>query len=50
MFRHLIDNKIGYWKHFARAMSMSIALFIHAISPDTLPDYASNKMMEVSDD
>jgi hypothetical protein len=48
--KHLTENNIGYWEHFARAMSMSIALFIHAIIPDTLPDYASNKMMEVSDD
>jgi len=32
---------LGHWK---RAMSMSIALFIHAWLPNTLHDYASKKM------
>lgn len=39
---------MSYPRHWWRAMSMSIALFIHAWVPDILPDYASNKMKEHS--
>lgn len=44
--KHLDDNHMSYFEHWYRAMSMSIALFIHAFIPDILPDYASEKMKE----
>lgn len=43
---HLSDNNMSYLGHWKRAMSMSIALFIHAWIPNVLHDYASNKMNE----
>ncbi len=43
---HLSDNNMSYLGHWKRAMSMSIALFIHAWLPNTLHDYASKKMHE----
>jgi len=46
---HLDDNRMNYWKHWYRAMSMSIALFIHAWLPDVLENYASDKMREDND-
>ena len=42
--KHLKENNIGYWKHWGRAMSCSIALFIHAWLPFFFEDYASNKI------
>ena len=45
-FKHLIDNTISYIIHWQRAMSMSMALFIHAWLPDVLETYASDKMNE----
>ncbi len=44
MIKHLKEHDISYIKHFKRAMSMSLALFLHAIIPDLYPHYASNKM------
>jgi hypothetical protein len=35
---------MGYRNHWIRAMSMSVALFIHAFIPDAFPTYASNKI------
>jgi hypothetical protein len=43
---HTKDNGMTYVQHFKRAMSMSIALFIHAIIPCVLETYASDKMNE----
>ena len=43
-FKHLKDNCMGYKTHWWRAMSMSVALFIHAWIPDMFPTYASDKM------
>lgn len=50
MFKHLKDNCMGYTSHWRRAMSMSLALFIHAWLPDVLETYASNKMNGVKHD
>jgi hypothetical protein len=44
MIKHLKENNTGYWNHWWRAMSMSIALFIHAWIPDLLKTYASDRM------
>ena len=44
---HLKENKLGYWKHWWRAMKLSGALFIHGFLPNVLTDYASK---ELSDD
>jgi len=44
MVNHLSDNHISYLGHWKRAMSMSIALFIHAWIPDVFPTYASDKI------
>ena len=44
--KHLKKSKMGYCKHWCRAMSCSIALFIHAWCPWWLEDYASNKLKE----
>jgi len=41
---HLKDNNTSYGKHWIRAMSMSIALFIHAWIPNLLEHYASDKI------
>lgn len=46
MVGHLKDNHMGYFHHWIRAMSMSIALFIHAWLPNVLEDYASKRMDE----
>jgi len=45
-FKHLINNKVSYITHWQRAMSMSMALFIHAWLPDVLETYASDRMNE----
>ena len=37
---------MGYWEHWWRAMSCSIALFIHAWFPCCFKDYTSNKLKE----
>ena len=42
--KHLKESNMGYGEHLVRAMSMSIALFIHAWIPDAFPTYASDKM------
>jgi hypothetical protein len=46
MFKHLKDNDMSYFQYWWRAMSMSIALFIHAFIPNLLESYASEKMKE----
>lgn len=46
MSKHLDKSKMGYREHWWRAMSMSIALFIHAWIPNILEHYASDKMNE----
>ena len=35
---------MGYWKHWYRAMKISLALFIHAWLPEMLSDYASKEL------
>ena len=42
--KHLKENNTSYKAHWWRAMSMSVALFIHAWIPSLLPTYASDKM------
>ena len=42
--KHLKDNNMSYTQHWWRAMSMSVALFIHAWFPNVLSSYASDKM------
>jgi len=42
--KHLKENNTTYKAHWWRAMSMSVALFIHAWMPSLLPTYASDKM------
>ena len=42
--RHLKENNMTYKDHWWRAMSMSIALFIHAWIPSLFTTYASDKM------
>ena len=44
MVKHLKDNDMSYFQHWYRAMTMSIALFIHAWLPSVLETYASDKM------
>jgi len=44
--KHLKDNDMSYFQHWWRAMSMSVALFIHAFIPNLLESYASEKMKE----
>ena len=44
MVKHLKDNKMSYFQHWYRSMTMSIALFIHAWLPSVLETYASDKM------
>ena len=46
MNKHLKENNMTYRQHFTRAMSMSIALFIHAFIPNAFPTYASEKMKQ----
>ena len=48
--RHLNSRNTTYLKHWYRAMSMSIALFIHAFIPSILENYASDKMFEIDID
>jgi len=43
---HLKDSNTSYVSHWKRAMSMSVALFIHAWLPNVLSTYASDKMNE----
>jgi len=42
--KHLEENNTTYKAHWWRAMSMSVALFIHAWIPSLFPTYASDKM------
>ena len=42
--KHLEENNMTYKVHWWRAMSMSVALFIHAWIPSLFPTYASDKM------
>jgi hypothetical protein len=42
--RHLKETNMSYGQHFTRAMSMSLALFVHAFIPNAFPTYASDKM------
>jgi len=44
--KHLKENDMSYTQHFTRAMSMSIALFVHAFIPSMFATYASDKMKE----
>jgi len=46
--KHLKENNTTYKSHWWRAMSMSVALFIHAWIPSLFPTYASEKMNHVS--
>ena len=46
--KHLKENNTTYFKHFKRAMSMSLALFVHAFYPNAFPTYASDKMKQGS--
>ena len=41
---HLEENNISYWKHWWRAIKISLALFIHAWLPNVLTDYASKEL------
>jgi hypothetical protein len=41
---HLKKANMSYTQHWWRAMSMSLALFIHAFIPSVFPTYASDKM------
>ncbi len=42
--KHIKENNTTYRAHWWRAMSMSVALFIHAWIPSLFPTYASDKM------
>ncbi|MDH3780018.1 MAG: hypothetical protein OES15_04075 [Nitrosopumilus sp.] len=42
--QHIEENNTTYKAHWWRAMSMSVALFIHAWIPSLFPTYASDKM------
>ena len=44
MTKHLKENNTTYKSHWWRAMSMAIALFVHAWIPSLFPTYASDKM------
>jgi hypothetical protein len=44
MRKHLKENNTTYKSHWWRAMSMAIALFVHAWIPSLFPTYASDKM------
>tara|TARA_R100001163_G_C5030766_1_gene171033 strand:+ start:326 stop:466 length:141 start_codon:yes stop_codon:yes gene_type:complete len=41
---HLKENNMSYWKHWWRAIKISLALFIHAWLPNVLTDYASKEL------
>ena len=43
---HLKEIEMGYWKHWYRAMKISIALFIHAFYPDLFTNYASKRLKD----
>ncbi len=43
---HLIEQDVGYWQHWYRAMKISVALFIHAWLPNILRDYASKELCD----
>lgn len=45
IFKHLKENNMTYKEHWWRAMSMSVALFLHAWVPPLFPTYASDKIM-----
>jgi hypothetical protein len=47
MVSHWERYEMTYIQHFTRAMSMSIALFIHAFIPSLFPTYASSKMNRI---
>jgi hypothetical protein len=47
--KHLKENNTTYKDHWWRAMSMSVALFIHAWIPSLFPTYASDKMNQNHD-
>ena len=49
MMKHLEENNTTYKDHWWRAMSMSVALFIHAWVPSLFPTYASDKMNQNHD-
>jgi hypothetical protein len=42
--KHLKEANMSYTQHFITAMSMSLALFVHAFYPNAFPTYASDKM------
>ncbi len=42
--KHLKEAGMTYPQHFKRAMSMSLALFVHAFYPNAFPTYASDKI------
>ncbi len=44
IINHIKENNTTYRAHWWRAMSMSVALFIHAWIPSLFPTYASDKM------
>jgi len=47
MVSHWEKYDMTYFQHFKRAMSMSIALGIHAFIPRLFPTYASSKMTRI---
>ena len=49
MIKHLKEQKVGYWKHWWRAIRISGALIIHAFLPDVLSDYASKEICDDDD-
>lgn len=42
--RHLDNNKVTYFTHWKKAISISIALFIHAFIPNYFETYASDQL------
>jgi len=48
--KHLKENNTTYKDHWWRAMSMSMALFVHAWVPSLFPTYASDKMNHKEND
>ncbi len=44
IIKHLNENNTTYKSHWWRAISMSVALFIHAWVPSLFTTYASDKM------
>jgi len=41
---HLRDSGMSYWEHWAFAMRLSLALFIHAFIPSVLQTYVSDRI------